>query len=292
MRDGRDGHRLVRRGRRRAGLRRARSASTWNAPISADLARPRDQDHDQPRQSRTRLQDLVRCPTTASASRAWSSSSASPSRPIRWRCSIPNGSTTPRERAEIDRADRGYPDEPSDFFVERSRRASARSRPRSSRSRSSCACRTSRRNEYASLLGGRDFEPAEDNPMLGFRGASRYAHPAYAEGFALECRAMKRVREEMGLTNVNLMIPFCRRVERGRSASSTLMRELGLQRGEDGLEDLRDVRDSQQRDADRRVREASSTASRSAPTISRSSRSASTATRRSSPSTSTSATKA
>ena len=64
-------------------------------------------------------------------------------------------------------------------------------------------------NEYANLLGGAEFEPAESNPMLGFRGASRYAHPAYAEGFALECAAMRRVRDEMGLTNVMLMIPFC-----------------------------------------------------------------------------------
>ena len=68
-------------------------------------------------------------------------------------------------------------------------------------------------NEYASLLGGAAFEPHEENPMLGFRGASRYAHPAYAEGFALECRAMRRVREEMGLTNVIIMLPFVRRLE-------------------------------------------------------------------------------
>jgi len=68
-------------------------------------------------------------------------------------------------------------------------------------------------NEYATLLGGRWFEPEEDNPMIGFRGAARYTHPAYEEGFALECAAMKRVREDMGLTNVKLMIPFCRRVE-------------------------------------------------------------------------------
>ena len=67
-------------------------------------------------------------------------------------------------------------------------------------------------NEYASLIGGSGFEPSESNPMIGFRGASRYAHPAYAEGFALECRAMKRVREEMGLTNVIIMLPFVRRV--------------------------------------------------------------------------------
>ena len=67
-------------------------------------------------------------------------------------------------------------------------------------------------NEYASLLGGAGFEPKEDNPMLGFRGASRYAHPAYADGFALECAALARVRDEMGLTNLKIMVPFCRRV--------------------------------------------------------------------------------
>ena len=59
----------------------------------------------------------------------------------------------------------------------------------------------------------RDFEPKEENPMLGFRGAARYAHPAYAAGFALECAALRRVREEMGLTNLKVMIPFCRRVD-------------------------------------------------------------------------------
>ena len=90
-------------------------------------------------------------------------------------------------------------------------------------------------NEYASLIGGRDFEPEEDNPMLGFRGASRYAHPAYEEGFALECKAMKRVREEMGLNNVKLMIPFCRRVDEGERVLD-VMAEHGLKRGENGLE--------------------------------------------------------
>jgi len=89
-------------------------------------------------------------------------------------------------------------------------------------------------NEYASLLGGCWFEAEENNPMLGFRGASRYAHPAYAEGFALECAAMKRVRDEMGLTNVKLMIPFCRRVEEGEKVVAT-MAEQGLKRGENGL---------------------------------------------------------
>lgn len=90
-------------------------------------------------------------------------------------------------------------------------------------------------NEYATLLGGRWFEREEANPMIGFRGASRYVHPEYKEGFALECRAMKRVREEMGLTNVILMIPFCRR-ESEAVRVLDYMAELGLKRGENGLE--------------------------------------------------------
>ena len=90
-------------------------------------------------------------------------------------------------------------------------------------------------NEYAALLGGRWFEPGEANPMIGFRGASRYTHPAYEEGFALECAAMKRVREFMGLTNVKLMIPFCRRIEEAARVIAR-MGDLGLERGKDGLE--------------------------------------------------------
>ncbi len=90
-------------------------------------------------------------------------------------------------------------------------------------------------NEYAHLLGGSGFEPHEENPMLGFRGAARYTHPAYAEGFALECAAMKYARETMGLTNIKLMIPFCRRIEEAERVIGR-MRELGLSRGEQGLE--------------------------------------------------------
>jgi pyruvate,water dikinase len=90
-------------------------------------------------------------------------------------------------------------------------------------------------NEYATLLGGSWFEFDEANPMIGFRGASRYIHPAYAEGFALECKAMKRVRDEMGLTNVVLMIPFCRRVEEARRVLDHMAR-FGLKRGEQDLE--------------------------------------------------------
>ena len=90
-------------------------------------------------------------------------------------------------------------------------------------------------NEYATLLGGRWFEPEEANPMIGFRGASRYTHPAYAAGFALECAAMRRVREQMGLRNVILMIPFCRR-EQEAIRVLDYMAELGLKRGEHGLQ--------------------------------------------------------
>ena len=90
-------------------------------------------------------------------------------------------------------------------------------------------------NEYAHLLGGQEFEPQEENPMIGFRGASRYYSPRYRPGFALECRALKRLREEMGFTNVIVMIPFCRSV---READRVLevMAENGLRRGENGLE--------------------------------------------------------
>ncbi len=90
-------------------------------------------------------------------------------------------------------------------------------------------------NEYATLLGGRWFEFDEPNPMIGFRGASRYTHSSYAAGFALECAAMKRVRDDMGLTNVILMIPFCRRVQEAKKVLD-YMAKLGLTRGENGLE--------------------------------------------------------
>ena len=90
-------------------------------------------------------------------------------------------------------------------------------------------------NEYAQLLGGAAFEPVEANPMLGFRGASRYAHPAYEDGFALECEALRRVRENMGLTNLKIMVPFCRRVAEAERVIATMARH-GLHRGVDGLE--------------------------------------------------------
>jgi len=90
-------------------------------------------------------------------------------------------------------------------------------------------------NEYASLIGGQAFEPKEENPMIGFRGAARYYDDQYREGFALECQAMKRVRDEMGLTNLILMIPFCRRVPEAEKVLAEMAKN-GLVRGEKGLE--------------------------------------------------------
>lgn len=87
-------------------------------------------------------------------------------------------------------------------------------------------------NEYANLVGGKEFEPAEENPMLGFRGASRYYNDLYKEGFRLECEAIKKVREEMGLTNVKVMIPFCRTIEEAEKVLD-VMRKNGLNRKQD-----------------------------------------------------------
>jgi pyruvate,water dikinase len=139
-----------------------------------------------------------------------------------------------KTRQELERLTYGYPDGES-FFVERLSEGigtiAAGFWPKPVVVRMS----DFKTNEYASLVGGAAFEPVEDNPMLGFRGASRYAHPAYAEGFALECRAMKRVRQDMGLKNVILMIPFVRRIAEADQVLAR-MAELGLTRGEDGLE--------------------------------------------------------
>jgi pyruvate, water dikinase len=90
-------------------------------------------------------------------------------------------------------------------------------------------------NEYARLLGGGEFEPQEENPMIGFRGASRYYDARYADGFALECKALRRARTELGLRNIKVMIPFCRTVEEGRRVLA-MMAQNGLGQGEDGLE--------------------------------------------------------
>jgi pyruvate, water dikinase len=146
----------------------------------------------------------------------------------------PERVSDPAERAAIERLCQGYA-KPTDFFIERLSEGvgtiAAAFYPKPVIVRMS----DFKTNEYAALVGGRDFEPAEGNPMIGFRGASRYAHPAYAEGFALECAAMHRVREVMGLANVKLMIPFCRRVEEAERVLKA-MADHGLARGKDGLE--------------------------------------------------------
>jgi pyruvate,water dikinase len=90
-------------------------------------------------------------------------------------------------------------------------------------------------NEYANLLGGKQFEPDEENPMIGWRGASRYYDEKYRDGFALECQALKRVRDEMGLTNVIPMVPFCRTPAEGRKVL-TEMEKYGVKRGENELQ--------------------------------------------------------
>src|SRR6201997_4602008 len=145
----------------------------------------------------------------------------------------PDRVTDPEARETIDHLTRLYPDGET-FFVERLSEGigtiAAAFWPKPVVVRMS----DFKTNEYSSLLGGACFEPSESNPMLGFRGASRYAHPAYAEGFALECRAMRRVREQMGLTNVILMLPFVRRIAEADLVLQT-MADLGLRRGENGL---------------------------------------------------------
>jgi pyruvate,water dikinase len=137
-------------------------------------------------------------------------------------------------KAEIDRLTAGYADKPQ-FFVDKLAEGvamiAAAFYPKDVIVRLS----DFKSNEYASLIGGRAYEPIEENPMLGFRGASRYYDPRYRMGFALECRAMKKVRDEMGLTNVKLMIPFCRTVGEAERVLAELARN-DLRRGERGLE--------------------------------------------------------
>ena len=145
----------------------------------------------------------------------------------------PEKVTDPEVRAELAELTKNYPDG-EHFFVERLSEGigtiAAAFWPKPVVVRMS----DFKSNEYASLLGGTDFEPSENNPMIGFRGASRYAHPAYEEGFALECQAMLRVRNDMGLTNVILMLPFVRRVQEAELVLDR-MAKCGLRRGENGL---------------------------------------------------------
>ena len=140
----------------------------------------------------------------------------------------------PAARAEIDALTAGYADR-GEYFVERLAEGvatiAAAFHPKDVIVRLS----DFKSSEYAGLVGGRDFEPEEGNPMLGFRGAFRYAHPRYRDAFELECRALRWVREQMGLANVKLMIPFCRTPAEGRRVLDLLAAN-GLVRGVNGLE--------------------------------------------------------
>lgn len=142
--------------------------------------------------------------------------------------------TDPVAKAEIEKLTSGYTDKPQ-FFVDRLAQGiamlAAAFYPKDVILRLS----DFKSNEYANLIGGRQFEPVEENPMIGFRGASRYYHPRYQAGFALECQAVRRVREDMGLTNLKVMIPFCRTVEEGLRVQAE-MEKNGLKRGVNGLE--------------------------------------------------------
>ena len=140
----------------------------------------------------------------------------------------------PAVRREVDAHIVGY-DDPTEFLVDRVAQGvgtlAAAFWPRPVILRFS----DFKTNEYAHLLGGEGFEPVEPNPMIGWRGASRYYHPDYREGFDLEVQAVKRVREDFGLTNLKVMIPFCRTPEEGRAVIE-VMAEGGLVQGADDLE--------------------------------------------------------
>jgi pyruvate,water dikinase len=140
----------------------------------------------------------------------------------------------PALQAEIERLTAGYPDK-AQFFVDRLAEGVAMIAAAFYPKEVIVRLSDFKSNEYANLLGGQRYEPTEENPMLGFRGASRYYDPRYRAGFALECRAMQKVRDEMGLTNLKLMVPFCRTVEEGRQVQTEMAR-YGLQRGNKGLE--------------------------------------------------------
>ena len=142
--------------------------------------------------------------------------------------------TDPKVRAEIEKLTKGY-DNKSDCFVDKLAQGVAKIGAAFYPNDVIVRMSDFKSNEYANLLGGSYFEPQEENPMIGWRGASRYYDEKYRDGFMLECKAMKKVREEMGLTNVKLMIPFCRTVDEGKRVVE-VMKENGLVRGKDGLE--------------------------------------------------------
>ena len=142
--------------------------------------------------------------------------------------------TDPKVRQEIEELTRGYENR-TDFFVDKLAQGVAKIGAAFYPNDVIVRMSDFKSNEYANLIGGKYFEPEEENPMIGWRGASRYYDDKYRDGFVLECQAMKKVRNEMGLKNVKLMIPFCRTVEEGKRVVE-VMRKNGLIRGQNGLE--------------------------------------------------------
>ena len=142
--------------------------------------------------------------------------------------------TDKKVRKEIEAITKGYENR-TDFFVDKLAQGIAKIGAAFYPNEVITRMSDFKSNEYANLIGGKYFEPVEENPMIGWRGASRYYDDKYRDGFALECKAMKKVRNEMGLTNVKPMIPFCRTVEEGKRVIE-VMRDNGIIQGENGLE--------------------------------------------------------
>ena len=154
-------------------------------------------------------------------------------RSIRWPWSIMTLSKNEDAKRTIETLSRGYTDK-TEYFVDRPARGLARIAAAHHPKRVIVRMSDFKANEYANLIGGAFFEPKEENPMLGFRGASRYYSPRYRDGVALECHAIRRLREKMGFLNVTVMIPFCRSTSEADRV--LVMAENGLVRGRNGLE--------------------------------------------------------
>jgi pyruvate,water dikinase len=191
-----------------------RSCSTWHHRTS-------------PSNSRT-------CPTPVWVWPARNSSSTTTSRRTRSPCSSTRNSATTTLSGKISYLINGYEDEET-FFVKRLSYGIAKIAAAFYPNKVIVRFSDFKSNEYKNLLGGEHFEPEEENPMIGWRGASRYYSEAYKEAFGLECKAIRRVREKMGLKNVVVMVPFCRTVEELRKVKG-VMEEYGLMRGKEGLE--------------------------------------------------------
>jgi pyruvate,water dikinase len=201
---------------------------------SNDLPRREDAHHAQRGQSRPRLQVRGTCRMPASVWRARSSSSTTTSRRTRSPCLQHKELGDVALSGKISYLIHGYEDEET-FFVKRLSYGIAKIAAAFYPNKVIVRFSDFKSNEYKGLLGGEHFEPDEENPMIGWRGASRYYSEAYKEAFGLECKAIRRVREKMGLKNVVVMVPFCRTVEELKKVKA-VMDEYGLKRGKEGLE--------------------------------------------------------